>query len=149
MNRADWTSNAHYRPFADARSSISPGRRRTASRRRYEVGLAGDSAFVEQSDEVAANLWSVDENFVRTELSWAERAELFKKRESLVAERLKGAQPAHPRGGNQPHDRGLSRTARDLGLSREMTRRLKLISTIPSDVLAQAKSLGMETTLRH
>ena len=108
-----------------------------------KLGWPAIPAFVEQSDEVAANLWSVDENFVRTELSWAERAELFKKRKSLVAERLKGAQPAHPRGGNQPHDRGLSRTARDLGLSREMTRRLKLISTIPSDVLAQAKSLGI------
>jgi ParB family chromosome partitioning protein len=70
----------------------------------------------------------ISENLFRTDLTALEKA----KQISEYADRLeaKGAQHAHP-AGRQPHDRGISKAAAKLKISRDRIRRSRAISQLP------------------
>lgn len=89
-------------------------------------------------DETDARLWEIAENLHRSELSAVERAEQIDEWRRLTVE--KGAQLAHPSGGHQPHDKGHSKTADALGITRDTVRRAERIASLPEDVRDQARA---------
>ena len=68
---------------------------------------------------------------------------MVKKWDELIKKRAKGAQVAQP-GGRQPHDKGLSKTAKQLGISREEVRRSKKIAGISPKAKTAAKNVGLD-----
>ena len=84
------------------------------------LGWSHVDAFIETSDEVDARLWIIDENLSRSEVTVLERARLLAERGELLRQK-KAGQLAHP-GGHQPADKGISSTARELGLMRRISR---------------------------
>jgi ParB/RepB/Spo0J family partition protein len=94
-------------------------------------------AFVRGGDNFDARLWEIAENLHRAELRTLERSELTVEWEKLIKEKaVQVAQPAA--GGMQPHDAGISKGARDLGLSREKIRRARVIAGISAEAKAKA-----------
>jgi ParB family chromosome partitioning protein len=89
-----------------------------------------------------ARLWTIAENLHRAELRPLEEAELVKQWERLLRKQAKAAQAAQP-GGRQPHDKGVSRTAKALAMSRERVRRMRVIGSIPKEVQAAANKAGL------
>ena len=104
-------------------------------------------AFVIEGKKINAELRQIAENLHRAELTpdqsakalkiWEEKLELSK-----AAQGAQGAQP----GGKQPHDKGISRTAKRLGMSRDEVRRLREIASICPDAEAAAKKAGLPKT---
>ena len=91
---------------------------------------------------VNRKLWEGSENLHRAELTVLERAECLDRWRRLARKKSKDAQVAHP-GGRQPSDRGISRTAKELGFSRDEVRRAKAIAGISDEVKAAAKKVGL------
>jgi len=94
-------------------------------------------------DKSDARLWEIAENLHRSELSVLERAELVCEWADLVEARRQDGQVAHP-GGRQPKDKGISKTARRLNVSREQIRRSKVIAGISAEAKAKARELGLD-----
>jgi ParB family transcriptional regulator, chromosome partitioning protein len=115
-------------------------------------------------DDLQARMWTISENLHRNELSALDRAEqiaefvrLSQEKEdadkatSLPAARStpadpEGAQLAHPE--RRYEQRGDSRAARDLGLSRDEVRRSRAIAELPPEVKAKAADLGLKDNQR-
>ena len=91
-----------------------------------------------EGDEQDARLWEISENLHRCDLSAVERAEHIDEWRRLTV--AKGAQVAHPCGGAQPSDRGHSKAAEVLGVSRDTVRRAERIAALPEEVREQAKA---------
>ena len=89
-------------------------------------------------DEQDARLWEISENLHRCDLSAVERAEHIDEWRRLTV--AKGGQVVHPCGGLQPLDRGHTKTAEALGVSRETVRRAATIAALPDEVREQAKA---------
>jgi ParB/RepB/Spo0J family partition protein len=92
-------------------------------------------------DKIDAKLWSIAENLHRAELDRIQRAELTDAWKNLLKDR-KGAQVAQ-RGGRQPHDRGISATAKALGTTRDDVRRSLAVATISPKAKAAARAEGL------
>ncbi len=90
-----------------------------------------------------ARLWEIAENLHRSELPALERAELVCEWADLIDARHEAGQLAQP-GGRQPKDKGISKTARRLNLSREKIRRSQVIAGISAKAKAKAKELGLD-----
>lgn len=95
-----------------------------------------DAIYLE-GDERDARLWEISENLHRADLSAVERAEHIDEWRRLTV--TKGAQVAPPAGGHQPADRGHSKTADALGVSRDVVRRAEAIADLPQAVRDQAR----------
>jgi ParB-like nuclease domain len=106
------------------------------------LGWLDIEAFVMEFDDIQARLWVIDENLKRAELTVLERAELHKERAELVRQKTKVGHVAQP-GGQQPADKGISKVARDLGLTREEARRLSTIANVSMEAKAIARDLGL------
>ena len=91
-----------------------------------------------EGDEQDARLWEISENLHRCDLSAVERAEHIDEWRRLTV--AKGGQVVHPSGGQQPLDRGHTKTAEALGVSRETVRRASVIAALPEEVREQAKA---------
>ena len=91
-----------------------------------------------EGDEQDARLWEISENLHRCDLSAVERAEHIDEWRRLTV--AKGGQVVHPCGGPQPLDRGHTKTAEALGVSRETVRRAATIAALPEEVREQAKA---------
>jgi hypothetical protein len=96
-------------------------------------------------------LTEIAENLHRLELTALERAqhvarwlELSKVLEEDSATEAKGAQLGHPSGGEQPHDLGVSRAAKELGVSRQEVQRAVKIASIVPDAVTAAKEAGID-----
>ena len=61
----------------------------------------------------------------------------------LVNQRAKDVQLAQP-GGRQPHDKGISRTAKQLGKSRDEVRRSKKIAGLSQDAKTAAEDVELD-----
>ena len=88
-------------------------------------------------------LWNCAENAHRADLTVLQQAEHAEEWERLVRERAKDGQLAHP-GGRQPGDKGISKSAKELGLSREEVRRARLIAAISPEGKAKAVELRLD-----
>jgi ParB-like chromosome segregation protein Spo0J len=107
------------------------------------LGWKQVECFVMHGDKIERQLWLISENLHRADLTKLQRAELVNKWDRLIKERAKGVQVAHP-GGHQPTDKGLSKTAKQLGVSREEVRRSKKIAGISPKAKTAAKTAGLD-----
>ena len=96
---------------------------------------------VMRGDKIDRQLWRTAENLYRADLTKLQRAEGVNKWNVLI--KKKAARVAQ-RGGHQPADKGLSKTAKQLGISREKARRSKKIAGISKDAKAALKSAGLD-----
>jgi len=97
--------------------------------------------FIVNGDKIDTQLWTIAENLHRAELGAIGRADLIDAWKGLLKQQKKGAQVAHP-GGRQPHDKGVSATAKALGTTRDDVHRAQSIANISSKAKVAAKSTG-------
>jgi ParB-like chromosome segregation protein Spo0J len=107
------------------------------------LGWKNIDAFIMEGNETDARMWQLIENVHRAELTALERAESVAELVQLVRTSEKGGQVGHP-GGNQPHDRGISRAAKALGFTRQEVRRSLEIAGISPEAKATAKEKGLD-----
>ena len=102
--------------------------------------------FTIEGDETESRLWKIAENLYRAELTVLERAEHIDELRALILQKAKAkvGQVAPPRGGAQPKDAGINRTAEALGFTREEIRRSMEISGISAEAKAEARKLGLD-----
>jgi ParB-like chromosome segregation protein Spo0J len=110
------------------------------------LGQKKIDAIVLDRDEDEARLCEIAENLFRDELSVLDRSELIT--EWLDQWRKEGDHGDHP-GGRQPGDRGISKAAKKLKLSRAMVGRAEKIAGIADDVKAAAKEAKLENSTRE
>jgi ParB family chromosome partitioning protein len=91
-------------------------------------------------DKLDRRIWHNAENLDRAELTVLERAEAVTQRANDVAEKV--AQSAQ-RGGRQPHDKGVSKAAKAIGVSRDDVRRSKKIAAISPKAKEAAVEAGL------
>lgn len=118
----------------------------TGQHRLKAVTLLGRShidCLVMRGDKIDRQLWRIAENLHRGDLTKLQRAEYVKKWDELIKKRAKGGQVAQL-GGRQPHDKGLNKTAKQLGISREAVRRSKKIAGISPKAKKAAKKVGLD-----
>jgi hypothetical protein len=94
------------------------------------------------ADDDGAVVWQLAELFNQPQTTVLERAELAMKCVEIV--RRKGAQVGHPRGGHQPQDRGMSKAARILRLSRTELGRFEKIAGISPESLKMNRLLSSD-----
>jgi ParB-like chromosome segregation protein Spo0J len=107
------------------------------------LGWEHIDAFVMEGTETDARIWQLMENLYRAELTPLQRAEHVAELIQLVKDGEKGVQVAQF-GGQQPHDRGISRAARILGFTREEVRRSQAIAGISEEAKEKAKEKGLD-----
>jgi ParB family transcriptional regulator, chromosome partitioning protein len=105
-----------------------------------ELGWTHIDAILMRDHRLDRQLWHYAENLDRVDLTALEHAEAMAKRAKLVAKKAK--RDAHP-GGRQPNDKGISKTAKVLGTSRDDVRRSKEIASISSDAKEAAIEAGL------
>jgi ParB family chromosome partitioning protein len=106
------------------------------------LGLKRIPAFVIEGNKSDARILHLIENLYRAELTALQHAEDLAELIELVQADEDG-QLAHP-GGNQPHDRGVSRAAKVLGFSRRQVRRSLQIASITIGAKAKATEVGFD-----
>jgi ParB family chromosome partitioning protein len=96
---------------------------------------------VMKGDKIERQLWALAENLHRAELDRLQRAESVKKWQKLIRRRdgSRGVQS----GGRQPRDKGISRTAKGLGITRDEVRRSTKIVGISPEARRAAKDAGL------
>jgi hypothetical protein len=107
------------------------------------LGWEHVDAFIMEGTETEARIWQLMENLYDAELTPLQRAEDVAELVQLVRDGDKGVQVAHP-GGQQPHDRGISRAAKILGFTREEVRRSQAIAGISEEAKEKAKEIGLD-----
>ena len=100
-------------------------------------------AFVVDCDEIDARLWGIAENVDRRVPSVLEVAEKSAEFDRLLGQKLEQVVQGAPPGGEQPHDRGIRKAAKRLGISREKVRRRRLVSGLSAEAKAEAKILRL------
>jgi hypothetical protein len=85
-------------------------------------------------------LWHYAENLHRVDLTALEYAEVVAKQAKLIAKKIK--REAHP-GGRQPNDKGISKTAKALGTSRDDVSRSNKIAAISLEAKEAAVEAGL------
>jgi ParB family transcriptional regulator, chromosome partitioning protein len=115
-----------------------------AGRHRLEaaktLGWKRIDAIVMRDDRLDRRIWHNAENLDRADLTALERAEAVTQRAKDVAK--KAAQDAHP-GGRQPHDKGVSKAAKAIRVSRDNIRRSRTIAGISSAAKKAANDAGL------
>jgi ParB family transcriptional regulator, chromosome partitioning protein len=106
------------------------------------LGLKRIPAFVIEGDKSDARILQLIENLYRAELTALRHAEDLAELIELV-QAEEGGHVAHP-GGNQPHDRGVSRAAKVLGFSRREVRRSLQIASITVEAKAKTIEVGFD-----
>ena len=114
------------------------GRHRLEAARK--LGWKRIDAIVMHDDKLDRRIWHNAENLDRADLTALERAEAVTQRAKDVAK--KAAQDAHP-GGRQPHDKGVSKAAKAIGVSRDSIRRSRAIAGISSAAKKAASDAGL------
>jgi ParB-like chromosome segregation protein Spo0J len=120
---------------------LGPGAHRLAAAKK--LGWSEIPCFIFNGDETEFRLWALAENLFRKELTVLERAELINEWRKLVEEKRKAGQIAHP-GGDQPHNKDVSGTARELDITREEVRRAAKIARISADALLRIRDKGLD-----
>jgi hypothetical protein len=117
-----------------------------AGRHRLEavrsLGSKTIQAHVVRWSKARARMWEISENLHRAELTKLERAEQIEEWRKL-REAEKGVQNAHP-GGRQPHDRGVSETADELGVDRAEVIRAAKLANLSDEAKEAAREVGLD-----
>jgi ParB family transcriptional regulator, chromosome partitioning protein len=92
---------------------------------------------------IQLKLWTIAENLHRSDLTALQCAEHVAKWKRLV-KKLDGDEQVVEPGGRQPKDKGISRTAKKLGITREKVRRSEAIDGISPKAKAAAKKAGLD-----
>jgi hypothetical protein len=93
--------------------------------------------------KIDRQLWKCAENLHRAELTPMQRAAYVKDWEKLLRDRATDDQGPQ-KGGRQPGDKGLSKTAKQLGMSREAVRRSRVVGSISREALKAAEAAGLD-----
>ena len=112
------------------------------------LGWDAIPCFTIEGDETESRPWEIAENLYRAELTALQRAEHIDELRVLIQQKTKGGQVAPPRGGAQPKDAAINRTAKALGFTKEDVRRAKKIAGISQEARAEAKRLGLDDNQR-
>jgi ParB family transcriptional regulator, chromosome partitioning protein len=96
--------------------------------------------------KIHARMWQIVENLYRVELTALERAELTEELRQLVRQQQVGQ--VAPPGGHQPEDRGINKTAKILGLTKEEIRRSRMIAGICPKAKNEVRKLGLDDNQR-
>jgi ParB family transcriptional regulator, chromosome partitioning protein len=96
-----------------------------------------------KGEKVQRQLWTVAENLHRSDLTTLQHAEHVAKWKRLVKMLDGDGQAAQP-GGHQRTDKGISSTAKKLGITREKVRRSEAIAKISPKAKAAAKKVGLD-----
>jgi len=107
-----------------------------------DLGWLQVDAITLDPDERSQRLVEIAENLHRRELTVLERAKLVDAWIKLV--RKEAAQVERPLGGRQPNDRGLSKVATSLGVSRAEATRSALIASMPQAAMKKAIELDLQ-----
>jgi hypothetical protein len=107
-----------------------------------DLGWLQIDAVILATDERSQRLVEIAENLHRRELTVLERAKLVDAWIKLV--RNEAAQVERPLGGRQPNDRGLSKVATSLGVSRAEATRSALIASMPQGAMKKAIELDLQ-----
>jgi ParB family chromosome partitioning protein len=107
-----------------------------------ELGVKRIPAFVMKGSKTDARFWHLMENLYRAELTALQAAEHLAELIDLVLTE-KGGQVGHP-GGKQPHDKGISRAAKQLGFSRQYVRRCLEIAALSSEAKEKVIEVGLD-----
>lgn len=118
-----------------------------AGRHRLEAAKALEweeieAVFVEGSD-IDRQMQEIAENLHRSDLTVQERSDQVARWVDLVEAKAKAAQVAHP-GGKQPHEAGVSKASRELGLTREHVQRSRKIAAISPEAKEAARAAGFD-----
>ena len=116
------------------------GRHRLEAAR--SLGWSRISCLVMDSKKIERQLWIVAENLHRAGLTKLQRAEQVARWDGLVKQLAKAVQVAQP-GGRQPHDKGISRTAKP-GTTRDNVRRSKKIAQLSRKGKMVVKAAGLD-----
>ena len=120
------------------------GFRLVAGRHRLEaakqLGWKYIDAIVTHVGQIDRQLWHEVENLDRVDLTALERAEAVATKAKLAAKWA--AQDAHP-GGRQPHDKGVSKAAKSIGVTRDNVRRSNVIADISPAAKAAIVDAGL------
>lgn len=101
-----------------------------------QLGSYDIPCIVTSAPQTERRMWEIAENLHRSELTDLERSEHMAEWLRLSA---KAAQVGHPA---QPHDKGISAAARELGVSRQQVQRAVKIDAITPEAKAAAKETG-------
>lgn len=102
-----------------------------------------DAVFV-SGDKIDIRLREISENLHRAELTVQERSDQVAEWTELVAQKVKVFQLGPPSGGKQPTEKGIRKTARSLGLSKQKVDRAKKIAGITPEAKAAAKDAKLD-----
>jgi hypothetical protein len=106
------------------------------------LGASHVECILVDADEDGAVIWRLAELFNRPRKTVLERAELAVKCLEIV--RRKGVQVGRPRGGRQPNEKGMSKTARILGIPRTELGRFEKIAGISPKAKEEARRAGLD-----
>jgi ParB family chromosome partitioning protein len=117
-----------------------------AGRHRLEaaksLGWTHIDCIVMTGKKLDRRLWKEAENLHRAGLDALQRAKAIQRWERLLKEREAGEDKT-PKGGRQPFDKGLSKTAKQLGTTREAIRRSRAVASLSPKLQKAAKAKGL------
>lgn len=116
------------------------GRHRLEAMRK--LGETHIRATVADLDAIDSEMWEISENLHRCELSKLDRSENIDRWRDLSAAKV--VQLAPPSGGAQPAERGLRKTAQELGIAREEVRQAEKIASIAPEAKQAARDAGLD-----
>jgi ParB-like chromosome segregation protein Spo0J len=109
------------------------------------LGITCADCLVIEGDETDGRLWKLAELIHQPEVKWLDWALLVMEWVALI--RGKAGQNAHPRGGKQPHDRGMSAAARILGVSRRDVGRAERFANIRPEAQQEIRRAALDDLL--
>jgi ParB-like chromosome segregation protein Spo0J len=104
-------------------------------------------AFFISGDKTNRRLWTIAENLYRAGLTVLQRADLAAEWGRAIKRRSEDAEVAKP-GGRQPGEKGLSKEAEQVGITREQVRRSRAIAGISAKAKKAAKAKGVANNQR-
>lgn len=118
---------------------VCGGHRLEAVRR---LGWEAIEAFVEDIDEVDAELWEISENLHRSELTTLERDEQVARWISLTEKKVLAQTEPKPLGGRP--EGGIRAAARELGVDRNDAARALKVAALSDEAKAAARDAGLD-----
>lgn len=129
-------------PAGATKYYVISGRHRLAAA--VKLGWTTIECFVDyDADEVRAELWEIAENLHRAELSSLEKSEQIERWRALTA--IEGGNISSPSGGHQPHEAGVKKTARELGVDPAEVRAARHIASLSEEAKEAARKSGLDS----
>jgi ParB-like chromosome segregation protein Spo0J len=107
------------------------------------LGWATISAVHFRGDKNAARVYELTQNLARATNTTLERARFLAELVRRILGESRAEKLAQP-GGRQPGDKGISRTARELGYTRDDIRRCSVIASMSAQAMAKAEKLELD-----